>query len=123
MTNVIPFRSRAELKKPAVTAISTIETEALDDRPDTPVENISLATATPELSRKDAEKAMKYIFLQAHKIGLKVLQNDQKKTSAEGEEARHVVMFALKGPKDKVFAMEDALKSGDFLNFDFEQKP
>lgn len=123
MTNVIPFKSRAELEKLAATNEASVEAEAIDDRPDTVVENISLATTTPEMSRNDAEKALKYIVLQAHKIGVKILQNDPKKTSAEGEEARWVVMFALKGSKNKVFAMEDALKSGDFLNFDFEQKP
>ncbi len=56
MTNVIPFRSRAELKKPAATAISTIETEALDDRPDTPVENISWLQQRPNYLAKMPRK-------------------------------------------------------------------
>lgn len=111
MTNVIQFKSRAQLEQESLPAAQ----DAPDERPDTPVENIFLASATEPLPRKDAEAAMKFAVLQAHQMGLKLMQLDQKKTSGEGEEALHAVIFAFKGPTDKVMDLEKALKSGDFL--------
>lgn len=111
MTNVIQFKTRAQLEQENLPAAQ----DASDERPDEPVENIFLASATEPMPRKDAEAAMKFAVLQAHQMGLKLMQLDQKKTSGEGEDALHAIIFAFKGPTDKVMLLEKALQSGDFL--------
>lgn len=111
MTNVIQFKSRAQLEQEG----SSANQEPQDERPDTEIENIFLASSTEPMPRNQAEEAMKYAILQAHEMGLKVVQLDQKKTSKEGEEPLHAIIFAFKGAKDKVMDLETALKTGKYL--------
>ncbi len=63
---------------------------------------------------------MKFILLHSHKVGVKVLQLDQKRTSPQNEEARHIVIFALKGPTAEILSMEKTLKTGEFLTLDLK---
>ncbi|MBK9622301.1 MAG: hypothetical protein IPO31_24220 [Candidatus Obscuribacter sp.] len=104
-SNVIAFRQINGVETPA-----GAPTAPIDERPDTVIENIILATATGALNKKDAEEALRCLILEGHRLKLKVMQDDIRLVSPrEAEPKLYALIYTIKGPREDVFALEAKL--------------
>jgi len=130
MSNVVTFtpKSTSQMRAPqpggdgsnviALRQINGVETPLgaatapIDERPDTVIENIILATATGALIKKDAEEALRCLILEGHRLKLKVMQDDLRLVSPEEAETKlFALIYTIKGPRDDVFELEAKLSA------------